>query len=372
MVWLVLACQVASETPSLPAPAAEGTNPFRGVPVGSVPHPTAIVAPPADPAALYVTEQEGRIWRLAGGGTSVVLDVQARIKSGGETGLLGLAFAPDWPSDPRAFVNYTYEAGGALRTRVASFRVDPGTHVADPTSEVEVLSFEQPYSNHNGGGLVFGSDRMLYIGVGDGGSGGDPEGHGQDLGDWLGSILRVDVRTPPYTVPPDNPFVGRPGVKPEIWAYGVRNPWGMSMDGDTLWFADVGQNKWEEVNVGQAGANYGWNRMEGTHCFKSASCDRAGLTLPVGEYGHDVGASVTGGVVYRGKELPALHGAYLYADFATGRFFAVSPPADPVPLGKLALNPSCFGRDSAGTLYVGDYSQGVIFRAEPKQPAVTR
>jgi hypothetical protein len=185
------------------------------------------------------------------------------------------------------------------------------------------LKDDQPFQNHNSGPVLFGPDGYLYVTVGDGGSGGDPQGNGQNLGVLLGKILRLDVSRAPYTVPPDNPFVATEGARPEIWAYGVRNPWGARFDGDTLWFADVGQNQWEEVNVGVKGGNYGWNRMEGTHCFKGVVCDQSGLVVPVAEYGHDVGQSVTGGAVYRGPSIPALDGRYVYADFASGVMFAV-------------------------------------------------
>ena len=286
--------------------------------VARVASPTAIAVPPGEDV-LYVTEQEGRIWRI-GAQNTLVLDIRDRVRAGGERGLLGLAFAPGWPQDPRIFVNYTYEAPH-LRTRIASYRVrTDGTF--DPASEVEVLSFEQPYSNHNSGALTFGPDGMLYAGVGDGGSGGDPQGHGQNRGDWLGSILRLDVSVAPYRVPPDNPFVGQAGVLPEIWAYGVRNPWGMHFDGATLWFADVGQDKWEEIDRGVPGGNYGWNQVEGTHCYV-AGCDPKGTVAPVAEYGHDFGQSVTGGVVYRGPSVPVIDGKYVYADFVTGLFWAL-------------------------------------------------
>lgn len=317
--------------------------------------PTAIAVPPR--GDLHVTEQVGRIWRL-GAQKTLALDLREKVRDGGECGLLGLAFAPKWPEDPRIFVNYTYEAPH-LRTRIASYTARPdGTF--DPASEVEILSFEQPYSNHNSGSLVFGPDGMLYVGVGDGGAGGDPQGHAQDRGDWLGSILRIDVSVAPYRVPPDNPFVGQPGVLPEIWAYGVRNPWGMHFDGETLWFADVGQNAWEEVNRGVAGANYGWNQLEGTHCY-TKGCSPTGTVLPVAEYGHDVGQSVTGGTVYRGPSIPALDGKYVYADFATGRYWTVDAAGKVTLLGDTDQAPSTFGTGPDGTLYVADY-RGMILR----------
>lgn len=351
-MWWTLAC-------SAPAPAA----PFALTPIAEVKSVTAVTGTPAGPDVLLLTEQVGRIWRVVGGRASVALDISGRVTSGGEMGLLGLAVHPKWPEDPRVFVNYTGTVDGKLSTRVASF-VLPASGPADPASEVVVLAFHQPFRNHNSGALAFGPDGMLYIGVGDGGGGGDPLGTGQDRSDWLGSILRVDVAVAPYRVPADNPFVGVPDVRPEIWAYGVRNPWGMGFDGSTLWFADVGQNRWEEVNIGVAGANYGWNRMEGTHCFGGEGCDRTGLTLPVVDYGRDLGQSVTGGRVYRGPSIPALDGKYVYADFGSGVFFTVEPGRPATVVHRSEFHPSAFGTDRHGRLYVADYGSGV-YRLDP-------
>lgn len=345
---------------SASAPAIAGV--FRLEPVVVVAQPTAIAAPPGPGQVVYVTQQSGQVVRVVGGKATVVLDLAGRLSAGGERGLLGLAFHPRWPDDPRIFVNYTHTVGRQLRTRVASFRLPGPTAVADPASEVEVLGFDQPYSNHNSGALAFGADGMLYIGVGDGGSGGDPQRHGQDTMDWLGSILRVDVSTAPYAVPKDNPFVGKEGFLPEIWAYGVRNPWGIHVDGSTLWFADVGQNAWEEVNRGVAGANYGWNRLEGNHCFPADPCDRQGTVLPVAEYSHTVGSSVTGGLVYRGPSIPALDGRYVYADYATGAVFSVpAAGGEATRHGRIGLHPTAFGADGDRRLYLGDYG-GTLYR----------
>jgi glucose/arabinose dehydrogenase len=351
MFLLILGCKAATPLP------------FALVEVGAVAEPTAIVTPAAGPDGVYVVEQAGRIWRLVeGAAPALVVDLSARVTAGGERGLLGLAFAPDYPQDPRVFVDYTYTKGRQLRTRVASFRIDAAGATIDPASERDVLTFDQPYANHNSGSLVVGPDGMLYIGVGDGGSGGDPQGHAQNLGDWLGSVLRVDVRTAPYGVPPDNPFVARKDARPEIWAYGVRNPWGMHFDDKTLWFADVGQDKWEEVDRGVSGANYGWNIMEGRHCYSEPTCDPGRFLSPVAEYGHDVGQSVTGGLVYRGPSVPAIDGRYVYADFVTGVFWALPITGGaPAVLADTDLNPSTFGADRAGRLYIGDYA-GTIWR----------
>jgi len=357
---LLLACPTATTISPAPADA-----PFRLTAAGKVPQPTAIQSSAGDPDALYVVEQEGRVWRLAGGQQKVVLDITDRVDAGGEKGLLGLALSPTWPADPRLWVNYTHVEAGQLRTSISSFTVNPTTWRADPQSEVRVLGFDQPYANHNSGPVLFAPDGTLFVTVGDGGAGGDPKGYAQNPGELLGKILRLDVSTAPYRVPADNPFVGKEGWRPEIWALGVRNPWGASFDGDTLWFADVGQNAWEEVNQGVKGANYGWNRLEGTHCYKAASCDVAGLTPPVAEYGHDVGQSVTGGVVYRGPSIPALDGRYLYADFASGRFWGVKPGRAPESLPKLSMNPSAFGVDTQKRVYIADYGSGVLWRVDP-------
>ncbi len=326
--------------------------------VGRAEQPTAMASTPAGPEGLWVAEQAGRVVTLTG---AVVLDIRDRVSSGGETGLLGLAFAPGWPSDPRVVLNYTAKSGGKLRTRIASFRSVDGGKTLDATTEGILLQFEQPYSNHNGGPVQFGPDGFLYVGVGDGGSGGDPHGTGQDRSDLLGSILRIDVSTTPYRVPPDNPFVNAPAACPEVWAYGLRNPWGMHFDGATLWWADVGQHAWEEVDRGVVGGNYGWNRMEGTHCFGKAPCAGA-FQAPVAEYGHDEGQSVTGGFVYRGPSIPAIDAHYVFADFASGLFFAVPAAGGALSrLGSVDLHPSTFGRGRDGSMYVADYG-GAVYR----------
>lgn len=360
MIALVLAACSSAAAPA-------GPLPFGLVKVGPAEMPTAVVVPAAGPEGVWVTEQVGRVVDVATGSTRVVLDVRDRVTAGGERGLLGLALAPGWPADPRAFVNYTYVDGDALHTRIASFRSGDGGRTLDPASERTILTFAQPYSNHNSGALAFGPDGMLYAGVGDGGSGGDPHGTGQDRSDFLGSILRLDVAKEPYVVPPDNPFVGEAGVRPEVWAYGLRNPWGMHFDGATLWWADVGQNKWEEIDRGVAGGNYGWNQTEGAHCY-TRGCDVGAYVAPVAEYGHDEGASVTGGLVVRDARVPALDGKYVFADFATGRFFAVPAAGGPVQrLGGSELNPSAFGRGRDGTVYVADY-RGAVYRVTAPSP----
>ncbi len=376
-VCLYLRPDPASGPPQ--ALAATVSLPFTFTQLARVRSPTAMVAAPRAGGGqrIVVAEQAGAIVAFdvdaagVAAAPQTVLTVPG-VASGGETGLLGIALAPGWPADPRAFVNYTVAEGDTgLSTVVASVPLPELGSVADGAVRAEiheVLRFEQPYSNHNSGAMVFGPDGMLYIGVGDGGSGGDPEGHGQDMGDWLGSILRIDVvGASPYRVPADNPFVGRAGVLPEIWAYGVRNPWGMHVDrgGDhALWFADVGQGTYEEVNRGVAGANYGWNTREGLHPYGRTSVTARGFVDPLAEYTHEVGVSVTGGVVCRDPRLPTLAGAYLYADFGTGVFFGLPTGGGGAPLGPSQLHPSTFADDAAGHVYVADYG-GVVYRIDP-------
>ena len=285
--------------------------------------PVFVTAPPGDTTRLFIVEKTGTIRILRAGSLlpRPFLNVSSRVSTGSEQGLLGLAFHPSYATNGRFYIDYTDGSGD---TRLVEFLVSANPDSASAT-EKEILFVDQPYPNHNGGNLVFGPDGKLYFGLGDGGSGGDPQGNGQNLGALLGKILRLDVDGgSPYAVPSDNPFVGRAGARGEIWSYGLRNPWRFSFDAETgdMMIADVGQDSWEEVDyepAGQSGRNYGWNRMEGTHCFPPGSaCNPSGLTLPVTEYSHSAGCSVTGGYVYRGTDLPELRGTYFYGDYCTG------------------------------------------------------
>jgi len=360
MILLWLACVTNNSVDVPPAEASAPPSAFKLTEVAKIPVVTAIVAPDKEDA-LYMTEEAGRIWRL--NTPQPVLDISGQITAGGEMGLLGLAFHPNFPTDPRHVVNYTRYEGKQLRSHISSFRMQNGQ--VDPKSEVEVLSFDQPWENHNSGALAFGPDGYLYAAVGDGGAGGDPRKTGQNRADWLGSILRVDISVPPYQVPADNPFVGQAGVKPEIWAYGVRNPWGMHFDGQTLWFADVGQDSYEEINRGVKGGNYGWNVMEASHCFKDAPCDPSPFIAPVAEYSHQEGQSVTGGLVYRGPSIPVLNGRYVYADYVGGKLWTLDPAGGaPTLIGSLGINPSAFGSDHQQRLYVAA-AAGKVFRIDP-------
>ena len=323
--------------------------------------PVELLSPAGD-RRLFVVEQPGRI-RIVDDGRLVAapfLDITSKVRSSGnEQGLLGLAFHPSYATNGFLYVNYTDLQGD---TQVERYTVGPDRNRADPASAKRILSIDQPFANHNGGQLLFGEDGMLYIPTGDGGSGGDPQGNGQNLNTLLGKILRIDVdRGDPYGIPADNPFVSRAGARREIWAYGVRNPWRIDFDRGTNlgYVADVGQTQWEEVHVApmsQGGINYGWNRMEGTHCFRDG-CDRSGLHLPQVEYEHPEGCSIAGGDVYRGRAIPALNGHYFYGDYCQGWVrsfrFAGGAVTDrrSWSLGSLGQI-LAFGEDSEGELYI--------------------
>jgi glucose/arabinose dehydrogenase len=238
-----------------------------------------------------------------------------------------------------------------------------------PSSERELLSFAQPFPNHNGGDLHFGPDDYLYIAAGDGGGANDTFGNGQKLSTLLGKILRIDVNGAPYAVPVDNPFVGVEDAMPEIYAYGLRNPWRFSFDSATgaLWAADVGQNAWEEVNVITAGGNYGWNQVEGFECFKDEGCDLNAYIPPVHVYGHDEGISITGGFVYRGSAIPELYGKYVYADYGFGTIWALDAETHKnMGLQATEINPSAFAQGPDGELYILDHTSGTVFKIVPR------
>jgi len=388
---LIAACGGSSGSSPTPVPSA--TPPTAscaaGTPVSGIPaltarlvasglrNPLDLQAAPGDRERLYVVEQGGRIRVILGGQLQATpfLDVSGRISSGGERGLLGLAFHPQFATNRRFFVNYTNPRGD---THVAEFRAS-SADAADPASERVLLTETQPFANHNGGGLAFDNSGRLLIALGDGGSGGDPLGNGQKLDTLLGKILRIDVDAgTPYAVPADNPFRGTPGAAPEIWAYGLRNPFRIAVDrpsGD-LYVGDVGQNRIEEIDVGLAsrrgGENYGWNVTEGSQCYSpSSGCNRTGFTPPVYEYTHSEGCSVTGGAVYRGCRMPDLAGTYFFGDYCTGlvrSFRLASGQATDVrnwAAGLRGVNsPASFGLDAEGEVYVVDYD-GEVYRLEP-------
>jgi glucose/arabinose dehydrogenase len=375
---LLIACLAAacdsSAGPGEDPPAGDGDDQIalREV-VQGLASPVYLTSPPGDPR-LFVLEQAGRIRVVENGQLlpAPFLDITGRVGSGGERGLLGLAFHPGYASNGYLYVNYTDQAGD---TQIERYRVTSDRNRADPASAKRLLSIDQPFANHNGGMVAFGADGMLYIGMGDGGSGGDPQGHGQNLNSLLGKILRIDVdRGEPYGIPAGNPFVGRAGARGEIWAYGVRNPWRFSFDRATnlLYVADVGQNAYEEINVvpaATAGVNYGWNTMEATHCFRADSCSRTGMHLPQLEYPRSGGCSVTGGYVYRGRQLPALVGHYFYADYCQPGIRSFRYNAGAVADERRwelpdATQVSGFGQDSDGELYVISLG-GKVFRIVP-------
>jgi glucose/arabinose dehydrogenase len=347
----------------------------RLVQVASVEQPLAM-ALRTDDASLYVAEKTGRIVAIRDGALdpTPVLDITGEVSLGAEQGLLGLAFSPNGRF---LYVDYTDTTGD---THVDEFAMKGD--VADPGSRRTVLTVAQPFSNHNGGNLVFGPDGELYIGLGDGGSGGDPYGNGQSLSTLLGKILRIAPRPAgdhPYGIPPDNPFVGRAGARPEIWAFGLRNPWRFSFDRHTgdLWIGDVGQSAWEEVDRQPAdstgGENYGWNAMEGDHAYDE-QVSAPDAVAPVYEYPHDGGVcAVTGGYVYRGSEIPDLYGSYVFADFCVGDIEALRI-RDGRVAGERSLrvsvqNLSSFGEDGAGELYALSLS-GPIYRLAPASQGV--
>lgn len=315
---------------------------------------------------LFIVEKKGTIAVIHPNadqpGRGVFLDIRDNVLSGGsEQGLLGLAFHPDYADNGKFYVNYTDLNGDTVVAEYAADRRDRNR--ADAASGRVLLKIGQPYSNHNGGDMAFGPDGYLYIATGDGGSGGDPQGYAQNRKSLLGKILRLDVdgrsADLPYAIPADNPFYGnKEGYREEIYAYGLRNPWRISFDRETgeLWAADVGQSDVEEIDVITAGGNYGWNRMEGSTCFKARECDRDGLVMPVWEYAPEGrGASITGGYVYRGDAIPALRGWYVFADFMDGRMWTLLPGDGTEP--RVALlemrvpGITSFGEDEAGELF---------------------
>ncbi|MCX5661864.1 MAG: PQQ-dependent sugar dehydrogenase [Planctomycetota bacterium] len=327
---------------------------------------------------IVVVQQSGQISLIDNDPKATprpMADLRDRIRAGGEEGLLGLAFHPDFKRNRQLFLHFT-AIDMPRRGIIARFTMDPSLQRIDPASQEILLTIPQPYSNHNGGMIAFGPDGMLYIGLGDGGNGGDPHNNGQNKNTLLGKILRIDVDKPEagraYAIPADNPFVGQPGVRGEIWALGLRNPWRFSFDRKTgdLWAGDVGQNLWEEIDLIKKGENYGWNVFEGSRPFRAPGVADAGpFTPPIVDYSHNAGVCVTGGYVYRGKKIPALEGAYLYGDFGRGTIWAIhyepGKPVKPMVLGNVPALAS-FGEDRDGEVYIVSL-QGTIFRFAPRE-----
>ena len=351
--------------------------------------PVALLPVPNEMNQYWVVEKKGRVFGVAGQEgqytkTSVV-DISDRVNARpNEAGLLGLAFHPRYNKNHTVFLSYT-ATGPRLTSTISRFQVVGGRIDAD--SEQVMLRVAQPYGNHNGGLIAFGPDGFLYIGLGDGGSAGDPKDNGQNPQTLLGAILRIDVdridegRGTPYAIPKDNPFATSEDGRGEIYAWGMRNPWRWSFDRKTgeLWVGDVGQNEWEEIDMVHQPGNYGWNLKEGTHCYASPNCDKpelkARLIDPVAEYSHDQGCSVTGGYVYRGEHIPSLQGTYVFGDFCSGRIWGLSPTGksgkDHVTyekklLMKSDLMISSFAEDDHGEIYVIHYD-GEIYKIAPAE-----
>jgi glucose/arabinose dehydrogenase len=341
---------------------------------GTYRQPTAVRHAGDGTNRLFVVEKSGLIYSLqpssSGYRSRLFLDIKNRVNSrGSEQGLLGLAFHPSFKTNGLFYVNYISQND---RTIISSFRASTGVNgTANANSEQLILAFSQPYSNHNGGDMAFGKDGFLYIASGDGGSAGDPSGYSQNLQSLLGKILRIDVRptvvngvSKPYRIPAGNPFVSRSnGARPEIYAYGLRNPWRISFDrlNGELWAADVGQNQREEVNVIRAGGNYGWNKMEGSSCYQPAvGCKSGSLIPPIFEYSHATGGkSITGGYVYRGTAVQSMRGKYLMADFISGRLWTLQKRTNGIytaaRLSETIPLISSFGEDEKGELYFVTY-----------------
>jgi glucose/arabinose dehydrogenase len=355
--------------PTTTATTAPGPTRMRLTKVVELDQPVALAMRPGDPV-LYVAEKTGRVRRVRDGrvGPTPLLDLSGQVSTNGERGLLGLAWAPDG----RAFyVNYTDRDGD---THVVEYAAPAGDATVAVGTGRELLFVEQPFANHNGGNLVFGPDGMLWIGLGDGGSSGDPGNRAQDLGTLLGKMLRIDPRPSgglPYTIPADNPFVGRAGARGEIWSYGLRNPWRYSFDRGTgdLWIGDVGQGDWEEIDLARAGSkggeNWGWPHEEGAHRYEGRT-PFPGAVRPVHEYSLQGDAcAVTGGFVYRGKRLPSLVGQYVFADACIGELRALVPPDWRVrSLDLRAGFVASFAEDLDGELYVLSLD-GPVYRLDP-------
>jgi glucose/arabinose dehydrogenase len=397
VLLLLAACPTPGEQapPSPPeeaSPGATGTEEPTEVPaerfrprrvrlslrpvVGGLDSPLLVTHAGDGSGRLFVVERGGHVHVVRRGRVlpEPFLDLSGQVTSSGglgEQGLLGLAFHPEYARNGRLFVNYTDRSGDTVVAEYRVSRQDPNR--ANPGSARNVLQVDQPFRNHNGGNVIFGPDGYLYVGMGDGGSGGDPNGNGQRLDTLLGKLLRIDVDgRRPYGIPPDNPFRGRESARPEIWGYGLRNPWRFSFDEEAgrLWIGDVGQGSREEIDrvrAGRGGVNYGWNIMEGDLCFQPPQgCDASGLVRPISVYPTGIGCAVVGGFVYRGSRFPVLRGGYLFGDTCNGMIWGLRAdgpsPQRPVPLLDTGHILSSFGVDEAGELYVTDLEGGAVYR----------
>ena len=334
---------------------------------------------PGHESLLIVLEKAGRAaWIDLNTGASGTW-FKRNVIANSEQGLLGLAFDPKFSENGRFFINETVRADASDFTQVVALQIDTGEAVekSKPRQVKTIIKVKQPYPNHNAGQLAFGPDNYLYFGLGDGGWADDPENNGQNKKALLGKMLRLDVsniEAQAYVIPSDNPFVNNPAFAPEIWAWGLRNPWRYSFDSKgRLIVADVGQNEFEEVTILEAGDNAGWKIREAAHCFEpKENCPTTGLKDPIYEYGRTDGGSITGGFVYSNDEIPALQGLYVFADFLSGRLWAINVPSDnrlqteAFSLGRWPMLPSTFAQDAKGHLYVGGFRGGTVYRLDPK------
>jgi glucose/arabinose dehydrogenase len=344
--------------------------------------PIELTSPNDGTERVFILEQAGIIKVLptntSGTKPTVFLNITGKVSSGGEKGLLGLAFHPDYTSNGYFYVNYT--RGSPLETVIARYKVSStNPDIADPGSELILLTYAQPYDNHNGGKVAFGNDGFLYIAAGDGGSGGDPGNRAQNRKELLGKILRIDVNNPvrtlKYGIPADNPYAkNNEGYREEIYAYGLRNPWRFSFHRETgaLWVGDVGQNKIEEVDIIEKGGNYGWRIMEANECFNTANCDKTGLIEPIWSYqqSNETGRSVTGGYVCEDQNLPHLNGKYIYGDYVSGNIWALTYSGKTAVKNELITTLSgglsSFGEDNKNNLYALAYSTGKVYKFSEK------
>ncbi len=355
------------------APAVKLQRMFKDLPLNAI---VFMVQAPGDDQYWYVVEKAGRVLRVENkpdaSQASVFIDITDRVDaSPNEAGLLGMAFHPRYQTNGYVYLSYTGDDGG-LVSYISRFKAQDKGKSLSPQSEKHLLKVEQPYSNHNGGNILFGKDGYLYIGLGDGGWGGDPKDHGQNTQTLLGSMLRIDVDNgEPYGIPPSNPFVNNRQGRPEIYLWGLRNPWRWSFDRETdqLWVADVGQNSWEEVNVVTKPGNLGWNGKEGTHCYKSARCEDSSYIDPVIEYDHDEGCSITGGYVYRGSSISNLQGIYMYGDYCSGSVWGAKDQGagnyQSFKLLDTGLNIASFAEGNDGEVYL-IHLQGEIYKIVAK------
>ncbi len=350
--------------------------------------PLQVVFPPGNAQSMYVVEQEGRIYRVLRGKKSLFLNITKDVRSkGNEEGLLSMAFHPSYREDTNSrgkgkfYLNYT--AGKKSHTHIVEYRFTKGniSKIIKRSKRI-LLRIKQPYSNHNGGLILFGPDKKLYIGTGDGGAGGDPKNNAQNPRTLLGKMLRIDPKLSwekPYTIPSDNPFLKKPGYRPEIYALGLRNPWRFSFDRQSgrLYVGDVGQNKQEEISLITKGSNLGWRLKEGYLCYNpKKNCDRQYLTDPIYAYNHNMGQSVIGGYVYRGQALKALKGHYIFGDFISGTIWALPLNKNGRPVSASSSNLkvlvkdvgflSSFGEDRSGEIYITEFKAGAVFKIVAK------